>query len=77
MSKGARCWLRLFIRGLLGGGSPEVCRRCGADVGLVWAAPHALWNGLTGGPNGILCVKCFDKLARRNGIILRWAPEVL
>ena len=77
MRKGVRCWLRLHLRFLFGGWSPEVCRRCGADVGLVWSAPNEMWNALVGSPNGIICVKCFDRLARTFGIILRWRPEVL
>lgn len=52
----------------------EFCRRCGARQPLVWwCQSDALWREVTGQrSNGIYCPKCFDRLALRKGITLRW-----
>ena len=72
MHKGIRCRLKLLVRQLLRQESSEVCRRCGADVGLWWSAPDALWLSLVGQPVGILCIGCFERLARSQGQFLHW-----
>lgn len=60
------CWERAA-------GSPdycagEICRRCKEPVGVVWAAPDELWWKVTGGPGGIMCVRCFSEAAQAVGV---------
>ena len=60
---------------VLAGHETEICCLCGGKVGLVWWCPDdKLWAVLTGWTNGegLSCARCFDALAQRNGIFLRW-----
>jgi hypothetical protein len=52
----------------------EVCRDCGAQVGLYWHATDELWTSVTGSEGGILCVRCFDRRAWAQNRLLRWEP---
>lgn len=53
----------------------EFCHRCGIQQPLVWwceGVDHcSLWAEVAG-PHGILCPKCFDRLARKRGIAIRF-----
>ena len=59
---------------ILAGYETEICGRCGGKVGLVWHAPDELWWRLSGYPTdaGVLCERCFDERARREGEHLCW-----
>lgn len=52
----------------------EHCCRCGLPVGVWWNTTDELWADLSGYENGegVLCVGCFDEVAARRGIALRW-----
>jgi hypothetical protein len=62
-------WRYILRRGLI-----EYCKRCGRRQPLVWSAPDALWLAVNGSEHGVLCPKCFDDLAHRQGTFLRWMP---
>lgn len=53
----------------------EKCMNCESMVEQVWHAPDKLWNSLSGYPdgNGILCVRCFDRLALSQEVYLYWS----
>ncbi len=68
---GARQAWWAYVRGHDG----ECCEFCGQPYPL-WHAPDDLWGDLMGGPGGLCCIRCFDWLARRRGLWLRWRPEV-
>lgn len=52
----------------------EFCHRCGVRQPLVWwCESDPLWREVTGcDVGGIYCPRCFDALARRKGIAVRW-----
>ena len=59
----------------------ELCQRCGRPVGLVFHAPDAIWERITGearspggeAGGGVLCPYCVDDLATAKGLpFLRW-----
>lgn len=59
----------------------ELCQHCGRPVRIVYHAPNALWEAVTGrvrqpdgtAAPGILCPSCFDDLAEAKGLpYLRW-----
>jgi len=52
----------------------ELCRFCDKRYLTVWRAPDYLWEKMTGIKNGsgLMCPKCFDELARKEGIELYW-----
>lgn len=59
----------------------ELCQHCGRPVLLVYHAPDAIWEAVTGlarhpdghAAPGILCPVCFDDLAEAKGLpYLRW-----
>ena len=55
----------------------EVCWRCDKEVSVVWYAPDWLWKKVIGlGCDGILCIKCFDKLIREHtDTFLYWSCD--
>lgn len=58
---------------LLGLPVMECCDRCGVRQPLIWHAPDDLWTEVTAHTEGgVFCPKCFDRLAYRKGIRLRW-----
>lgn len=55
--------------------SAEHCQACGQPYAYIWAAPgDDLWERVTGRTDGsgLLCIRCFDNLARSVGIVLHW-----
>lgn len=59
----------------------ELCQECGRPVRLVYHAPDAIWETVTGRARhprgesapGILCPRCLSTLARSKGLpFLRW-----
>lgn len=51
----------------------EVCCICKKAYQTVWTAPDGLWKQLNGGnEGGLMCIHCFDKLARQSGLNLFW-----
>ena len=52
----------------------ELCRNCNHRYLTIWRAPDDLWKKVTSiqDESGLLCPKCFDKLARDKGIDLYW-----
>lgn len=51
----------------------EFCHTCGVKQPLVWwCKSNELWKEITGNDNGIYCPKCFDVLANKKGIAIRW-----
>lgn len=59
----------VLIRGHIG----EACNFCGRPY-MVWWAPNDLWERFAGDA-GLCCPNCFDRRARRAGVILKWRPE--
>lgn len=61
------------------GHETEICGLCGGKVGVVWWCEEALWERLTGWPDGegVACIGCFDDLAAREGLIFQWVPRPL
>lgn len=58
----------------------ERCDVCGWKVEVVWWCDNpGLWEKLTNyeGGGGVTCVKCFDRLAEAQGILIQWRPIVL
>lgn len=55
----------------------EHCQKCGIPYETVWRAPDNLWGKVTGHNDGggLLCIQCFDKMAREQGIFLYWECE--
>ena len=49
----------------------EFCHRCGRHQSIVWHADDKLWNKVAGS-YPVLCPKCFDDLAFKKRIGLRW-----
>lgn len=45
----------------------DICQQCGGK-NVVWSADNDLWNELMGGPNGIVCPQCFEKVAEEKGV---------
>jgi hypothetical protein len=59
----------------------ELCQHCGRPVAIVYHAPDAIWETVTGHARhpsgeaapGILCPRCLSTLAKANGLpFLRW-----
>jgi hypothetical protein len=59
----------------------ELCQHCGRPVRLVYHAPDAIWEAVTGRARhpdgeaapGVLCPRCLDDLATAKGLpFLRW-----
>jgi len=55
----------------------ELCLSCGRPVNLIWAAPDELWRQVVGDPYTVVCSCCFDRLALRAGLLLRWVPHTI
>lgn len=55
----------------------ELCRRCNRRYPTVWQAPDDIFQQVTGITNGsgLLCISCFDVMAREKGVILFWNCE--
>jgi hypothetical protein len=56
----------------------ECCHRCGIRQPLVWwCVDDAIWREVTGNEgNGVYCPKCFDRMADKKGIMIRWLATV-
>lgn len=70
-AKARALWLVLI------GHEAEMCLFCGGRVAFVWWCQDSiLWTKLTGWQEGgICCMKCFDTLATKAGILLVWSPN--
>lgn len=53
-------------------GLVEFCQVCGREQPLVWSAPDALWLELSADKWEVLCPECFDRLASKRRLRLRW-----
>jgi hypothetical protein len=54
----------------------ERCDYCGRHYLSIWRAPDDVWYRVTGlRQSGLMCISCFDALARRLGIGLYWSCE--
>lgn len=53
----------------------EYCDGCGSRQPLVWWSDSALWLAVVGERGGVLCPCCFDIMARKKGLFLRWYPQ--
>lgn len=54
----------------------EFCQRCGRTQLLDWwCEDDALYKDITGNEYSIYCPKCFDIIAYKKGIALRWYPR--
>jgi hypothetical protein len=60
----------------------ETCNRCGRRYLLWWCPDNELFARVTGREyhppyvGGLYCPRCFDKLARKQGLVLEWNPRV-
>jgi hypothetical protein len=55
----------------------EVCCICKKEYKTVWTAPDDLWKKLNGGnDSGLICIGCYDSIARENGLVLYWECAV-
>ena len=55
----------------------EFCQRCGVTQTLAWTCDSdVLWKEINGTKNGVLCPTCFDALAWKKGIYIKWHAEV-
>ncbi len=69
-----------YVRGYIG----EACQECGRTY-LLWHADDDLYGDVTGrwpypdgeAASGLFCLDCFDRMAERRGIGLRWVPTQL
>ncbi len=52
----------------------EHCQKCKKPYLAVWGASWKLWQKVTEklDGSGLLCMNCFDKMARKKRIILHW-----
>jgi len=51
----------------------ETCQICKKGYQTVWSAPDNLWKKLNGNnEGGLICLNCFDRIAKENGITLYW-----
>lgn len=55
----------------------EFCHRCGVRQPVVWwCDSDALWTEVTGCEgNGVYCPTCFDKMAKRKGVAIRFRAK--
>jgi len=56
-----------------------MCETCDHLYPEIWMAPKQLWEKVTGRTDGsgLMCMACFDELARERGIFLHWTCELL
>lgn len=66
----------LLVKIGLGSYLIEFCEYCGVTQPIVWWASDAIWMKLVGKENACVCPQCLDKLAAKQGIILRWEPGI-
>lgn len=51
----------------------EVCCICKKGYKTLWTAPDEVWRKLNGGnEGGLICIGCFDSIAKKNGVTLYW-----
>jgi hypothetical protein len=64
---------------VLFGHETEICNFCGSKVEYIWWSDDYLWKILTGYKNGegISCMKCFEKLAQKHKLLIRWVATEL
>lgn len=55
----------------------EFCHDCGRHVVQIWTAADPLWARFTEPRQYPLCIGCFDRRAQREGVLLRWVPQVI
>jgi hypothetical protein len=74
-------FLRTLWFTLVLGHISESCQECGRPY-LLWWADNELYDAVTGlGARGgcspgLFCLDCFDRKARKQGVTLRWKPEI-
>lgn len=74
---------RQFWNSVVCGHISESCQECGRAY-LLWWADDALYERVTGrgrfangeSAPGLFCLDCFDKMAEKRGVVLKWKPEV-
>lgn len=54
----------------------DYCHICLGD-NILWYAENDLFNKVNGSGNGIMCPKCFLKMASDKGIELIFKPELI
>lgn len=56
----------------------ETCQNCNKKYEIVWNVSDTLWTIVTSRNDGggLLCMECFDELAREKDIILYWECEI-
>lgn len=71
-------WLRLWVKRVLRRWFllVEYCDACGVQQPVIWYATDELWESLGLMSNGIFCPYCFDKIASKQHILIRWTPTV-
>ncbi len=53
------------------------CDGCG-NLNPTWHAPSELWNRITGHPPGlVICPKCFQDIAEKQGIVVEFVAKIL
>jgi len=52
----------------------ETCRKCNCQYDYVWEVSDKMWKLVTKYKHGegLLCLPCFDLLARNKCIIIKW-----
>lgn len=69
------------LRNVPAGYEYETCNKCGGVTAPLlngnepvswWNAPDELWERITGGPNGLLCIRCFTLKAKEQGVTIYW-----
>lgn len=66
---------RALILTLLGHES-ELCQRCGRSYdAFCWHARQSLWMTTVGKIHGLLCPRCFTKMARAAGVVPIFVAE--
>lgn len=72
--------LRQFVGAYVLGDDGERCQDCGRSY-VLWHADDDLYDLVTGRSSngapasGLFCPSCFDRMAGRRGIDLRWIPK--
>lgn len=58
---------------LVRGEKGESCELCGRRY-VWWSASDYLYQAVVGSDGGLYCPACFDRMAERHGLVLRWSP---